>query len=182
MVKTMVSYEDGPIAVRFPRGNGLGVTMDKRLRKLPIGKGEIVRQGREVVFLAVGAMVATSVRAAELLAEQGVDATVVNARFVKPLDVDLIDEVLASEPVVITVEDNVVAGGFGSGVNEYLVSQGYVTSSVRNVGIPDRFIEHGSRDALLTEIGLTPEALAQTAASLLEDQKRVFKPAKPAAG
>jgi len=182
MVKTMIAYGDGPSVVRFPRGSGLGVTMDKRLRKLPIGKGEIVRQGREVVFIAIGAMVPTSMRAAEILAETGIEATVVNARFVKPLDVELIEGVLADEPVLITVEENALAGGFGSGVNEYLVSQGYDTSSVRNVGIPDRFIEHGNRDALLTEIGLTPEALVQTAVSMLKEQKRIYKPAKPLAG
>jgi 1-deoxy-D-xylulose-5-phosphate synthase len=182
MVKTMIAYEDGPSVVRFPRGSGLGVAMDKRLRKLPIGKGEVVRQGREVVFLAIGAMVSTSVRAADILAETGIEATVVNARFVKPLDVGLIDEMLADEPVLITVEENSVLGGFGSGINEYLVSQGYDASCARNVGIPDRFVEHGTRDALLTEIGLTPEALAQLAASLLKEQKRMYKPAKPAAG
>jgi 1-deoxy-D-xylulose-5-phosphate synthase len=177
MIKTMIAYEDGPSVVRFPRGNGLGVTMDKRLRKLPIGKGEIVRRGQEVALLAIGAMVATAERAADILAQDGIEATVVNARFVKPLDTDLIDEVLASAPVIITVEENAVAGGFGSGVNEYLVSQGYELSGVRNLGIPDRFIEHGKRDALLTEIGLTPEALAQTAVSLLKEHKRIYKPA-----
>jgi 1-deoxy-D-xylulose-5-phosphate synthase len=177
MIKTMIAYEDGPSVVRFPRGNGLGVTMDKRLRKLPIGKGEIVRRGQGVALLAIGAMVATAERAADILAQDGIEATVVNARFVKPLDTDLIDEVLASAPVVITVEENAVAGGFGSGVNEYLVSQGYELSGVRNLGIPDRFIEHGKRDALLTEIGLTPEALAQTAVSLLKEHKGIYKPA-----
>jgi 1-deoxy-D-xylulose-5-phosphate synthase len=182
MVKTMASYDEGPSVIRFPRGNGHGVTMDKRLRKLPIGKGEVVRQGREVVLFAIGSMVATSMRAADILAEKGIDATVVNARFVKPLDVELVDEVLTDEPVLITVEENAVAGGFGSGVNEYLVSQGYDTSYVRNLGIPDKFIEHGNRDALLTEIGLTAEAIAQISVSLLKEQKRVFKPAKPAAG
>jgi 1-deoxy-D-xylulose-5-phosphate synthase len=182
MIKTMIAYGDGPSAMRFPRGSGLGVTMDKRLHKLPIGKGEVLRRGHGLVFLAVGAMVNASMRAAELLENEAIEATVVNARFVKPLDHELIEEVLADEPVLITVEDNAVAGGFGSGVNEFLVSQGYDVSCVRNLGIPDRFLEHGTREALLTEIGLTPEALAQTAVSLLEHQKRVYKPVKPAAG
>ena len=177
MVKTMTAYDDGPTALRFPRGNGFGVKMDKRLHKIPIGKGEVVRQGGPVVLLAIGAMVATSLRAAEILAEKGIEATVVNARFVKPLDTGLVDAVLQGGPAMITVEDNAIAGGFGSGVNEYLVSQGYDTSLVRNFGIPDRFIEHGTRDALLTEIGLTPEALAQAAVSMLDENKRLYKPA-----
>ena len=177
MIKTIVAYNDGPIALRFPRGNGLGVHMDKRLHRLPIGKGEIVREGKDVVFFAIGAMVETSNRAAEILAGNGIDACVVNARFVKPLDHGLIDEVLSDEPALITAEENVVMGGFGSGVNEYLVSQGYDVSRIRNLGIPDQFIEHGSRDALLTEIGLTPEAMAQTAVSMLEHEKRMYKPA-----
>jgi 1-deoxy-D-xylulose-5-phosphate synthase len=177
MIKTIVAYNDGPIALRFPRGNGLGVHMDKRLHKLPIGKGEIVREGKDVVFFAIGAMVETSNRAAQILAGKGIDACVVNARFVKPLDHGLIDEVLSEDPALITAEENVVAGGFGSGVNEYLVSQGYEISRIRNLGIPDQFIEHGNRDALLTEIGLTPEAMAQTAVSMLEHDKRMYKPA-----
>ncbi len=177
MIKTIVAYNDGPIALRFPRGNGLGVHMDKRLHRLPIGKGEIVREGKDVVFFAIGAMVETSNRAAEILAGNGIDACVVNARFVKPLDHGLIDEVLSDEPALITAEENVVMGGFGSGVNEYLVSQGYDVLRIRNLGIPDQFIEHGSRDALLTEIGLTPEAMAQTAVSMLEHEKRMYKPA-----
>jgi 1-deoxy-D-xylulose-5-phosphate synthase len=136
-----------------------------------------VREGKDVVFFAIGAMVETSNRAAEILAGNGIDACVVNARFVKPLDHGLIDEVLSDEPALITAEENVVMGGFGSGVNEYLVSQGYDVSRIRNLGIPDQFIEHGSRDALLTEIGLTPEAMAQTAVSILEHEKRMYKPA-----
>lgn len=176
MIKTLVAYDAGPIVMRFPRGSGLGVHMDKRLHKLPIGKGEIVREGKDVVFLAIGAMVDTSRQAAELLEDKAIGACVVNARFLKPLDTDLIDAVLTDEPVVITVEDNSVAGGFGSGVNEYLVSQGYDVSRIRNLGIPDRFIEHGTREALLTEIGLTPEALSQTAVALLAQDKRLYKP------
>jgi 1-deoxy-D-xylulose-5-phosphate synthase len=177
MIKTMAAYDDGPSALRFPRGNAFGVKMDKRLHKIPIGKGEVVRQGGPVVLLAIGAMVDPSLKAAEILAEKGIEATVVNARFVKPLDTGLIDEVLQGGPALLTVEDNAIAGGFGSGVNEYLVAQGYDTSMVRNLGIPDRFIEHGTRDALLTEIGLTPEALAQAAISMLDEEKRMYKPA-----
>jgi 1-deoxy-D-xylulose-5-phosphate synthase len=176
MIKTIVEYDAGPIAVRFPRCSVSGVALDKRLRKLPIGKGELLREGKAAAFVAIGAMVEPALRAADLLARQGIEAAVVDAKFVKPLDTALIEKVLAGEPVLLTVEDNVVSGGFGSGVNEYLVSQGYDVSRIRNLGLPDKFIEHGSRDALLTEAGLTPEALAQAAEALLREDKRIYKP------
>jgi len=102
--------------------------------------------------------------------------SVVDARFVKPLDGELIDDVLENEPVLITVEENAVAGGFGSGVNEYLVSRGYDTSRVRNLGLPDSFADQGTRDALLTEVGLTPEAIEQTVLSMLSGDKRLYRP------
>jgi 1-deoxy-D-xylulose-5-phosphate synthase len=177
MIKTIIGYEDGPIAVRFPRCSVSGIEMDKRMHKLPIGKGEVLREGKQVVFLAIGAMVAPSLKAAELLAKQSVEACVVDAKFVKPLDTGLIEEVLTDGPALLTVEDNVIAGGFGSGVNEYLVSRGYEISRIMNLGLPDKFIEHGSRDALLAEVGLTPEALAQAALAMLADEKRMYKPA-----
>jgi 1-deoxy-D-xylulose-5-phosphate synthase len=176
MIKTIVEYDDGPIAVRFPRCSVSGAELDKRLRKLPIGKGELLREGKDAAFVAIGAMVKPALRAAEQLAGRGIEAAVVDARFVKPLDTRLIEQVLAREPVLLTVEDNVVAGGFGSGVNEYLVSQGYDVSRIRNLGLPDKFIEHGPRDALLTEVGLTPEALVQAAEVLLREDKRIYKP------
>lgn len=176
MIKTLVCYNDGPIALRFPRGGGVGVALDEEWRCLPIGQGELIVDGKDVVFLAVGTMVDVALKAAESLGRQGINAGVVNARFVKPLDTQLIDDVLATEPVLITVEENAVAGGFGSAVNEYLVSQGYDVSRVRNLGIPDRFIEHGDRTSLLIEIGLTPDALAQTAFGLLGQDKRMYKP------
>jgi len=176
MVKTLIAYEDGPIALRFPRGNGTGVAMDRRLHKLPIGKGELLKSGDDIVFLAIGTMVQPCVLAAEKLAARGVSAGVINARFVKPLDTILLDSVLAREPALITVEENAVAGGFGSGVNEYLVSAGYDASRVRNQGLPDRFFDHATRDALLEEAGLVPGALAQAALTMLRDDRRLYRP------
>jgi len=176
MLKTLVSYDEGPIALRFPRGGGVGVELDKEWHEIPIGQGEILAEGKDVVFLGIGTMVDVALKAAESLAQRGVSAGVVNARFVKPLDTQLIDDVLEAEPALITVEENSVAGGFGSAVNEYLVSQGYDASRVRNLGLPDRFIQHGDRTSLLIEIGLTPDALAQTALGLLGGNKRMYKP------
>jgi len=177
MTRTLVDYADGPIAMRFPRGEGLGVAIDPEMEALPIGKAEVIQEGRDLVFLAVGAMVTPCVHAAELLAARGIEAGVVNARFVKPLDTALIDRLAASGTFIITVEDNVVAGGFGSGVNEYLIEQGFDAVAVRNLGLPDRFVEHGERGELLAEVGLSSDAIADTAAELLAAHRRDLRSA-----
>lgn len=176
MVATMAAYNDGPIAVRFPRGAGLGVEMDAEIRPLEIGRGETLTSGSDVMFVAVGAMVATSLEAAALLSERGVSAGVVNARFVKPLDTGLLDELAHSGAAIVTVEDNAVRGGFGSAVNEYFVSQGFDSAHVRNLGIPDEFIEHGARSDLLADIGLDAEGVARSALELTHLGGGVYKP------
>jgi 1-deoxy-D-xylulose-5-phosphate synthase len=163
MIKTLVDYDRGPIALRFPRGEGAGVALDAQLVPLPIGKAEVLAEGRDVVFVAIGAMVRTSLAAAERLRAQGVDAGVVNARYVKPLDVAVLDRLAASDAVVVTVEDNAVAGGFGSAVNEHWVACGYDATRLHNLGIPDRFIDHGERDGLLGELGLDTAGLVACA-------------------
>jgi 1-deoxy-D-xylulose-5-phosphate synthase len=172
MVKTMVDYERGPIAVRFPRGEGIGVQMDPELRALPIGKAQVLSEGRDVELVAIGAMVPPCVRAAEILRARGIDTGVVNARFVKPLDAEVLDHVAASGALLVTVEDNVIAGGFGSGINEYLAAQGYDLAVVRNLGLPDRFIEHGERDDLLADLGLSAEGIAESAARFLFERRQ----------
>jgi 1-deoxy-D-xylulose-5-phosphate synthase len=177
MTRTLVDYNQGPIALRFPRGEGLGVPLDAELKALPIGKAEVVREGRDIVFFAIGAMVHPCVLAAEQLAARGVEAGVVNARFVKPLDTDLIDRVVAQGTPIVTVEDNALAGGFGSGVNEYLVERGFDIALVRNLGLPDRFIEHGERGELLAELGLGPDAIAESAAEFLAERRRTLRSA-----
>jgi 1-deoxy-D-xylulose-5-phosphate synthase len=177
MTRTLVDYDRGPIAMRFPRGEGLGVPLDAELRALPIGKAEVIREGRDLVFFAIGAMVPPCVLAAEILASRGIEAGVVNARFVKPLDTELIDRIAGQDTFLITVEDNAVAGGFGSGVNEHLIEQGFDAGGVRNLGLPDRFIEHGERGELLAEVGLSPDAIAKTAAGLLAERRRGLRSA-----
>ncbi|HEU4928667.1 MAG TPA: 1-deoxy-D-xylulose-5-phosphate synthase [Candidatus Krumholzibacteria bacterium] len=163
MVKTMVDYDRGPIAVRFPRGEGAGVALDAVLAPIPIGVSETLSPGRDVMFVAIGAMVRLAAAAADLLRAQGVDAGVVNARFVKPLDTAMLDRVAASEAFVFTVEDNTVQGGFGSAVNEYWVARGYEASNLKNLGLPDRFIDHGDRDALMAELELDAAGLVKAA-------------------
>lgn len=137
-----------PSAVRYPRGPGPGAVPEQAMRPLPVGKAEIRRHGRQIAFLAFGSMVAPATAAAEQL-----DATVVNMRFVKPLDEELILRLAADHPMLVTVEENVVAGGAGSAVNECLAANGTVVP-VLNLGLPDRFVEHGSRAELLAECGL----------------------------
>jgi len=176
MVKTLVDYDRGPIALRFPRGNGLGVALDETLEALPIGKGEVLLEGDDVVFVAIGAMVQPALEAAAALVDHGVKAGVVNARFVKPLDTELIDAVVARGAAIITVEDNAAMGGFGSAVLEYLASRGQSTASVRTLGIPDEFIEHGARNLLLEGVGLSADGLRRQALDMLGVRDGMTKP------
>jgi 1-deoxy-D-xylulose-5-phosphate synthase len=138
-----------PAAVRYPRGQGPGVAIESAMRALPVGKAELRREGRSgLAVIAVGAMMPTCERIADKL-----DATLVNLRFVKPLDEQLLLKLAATHRAVVTVEENVIAGGAGSAIGEYLSANGH-TLSMLNLGIPDRFIEHGSREDCLAAAGL----------------------------
>ncbi|WP_018233934.1 1-deoxy-D-xylulose-5-phosphate synthase [Thioalkalivibrio thiocyanodenitrificans] len=139
---------DGPAAVRYPRGKGPGVAVQPELDALPVGRGERRREGRGVALLCFGAVLSAALQAGEAL-----DATVINMRFVKPLDETLIEETARNHDLLVTLEDNAVAGGAGSGVNETLSRLG-LPVAVLNLGLPDRFQDHGSREELLSEAGL----------------------------
>ncbi|MER2512865.1 MAG: transketolase C-terminal domain-containing protein, partial [Nitrosomonas ureae] len=142
-----------PAAVRYPRGKGMGVAPIRHMQALPIGKAEIRRRGRDLALLAFGSMV----EVAAAVGEQ-VDATVVNMRFVKPLDEAMIKTLAAEHRWLVTLEENVVAGGAGSAVNEYL-AQSELAIPVRNLGLPDRFVEQGERGELLVDCGLSVETV-----------------------
>jgi 1-deoxy-D-xylulose-5-phosphate synthase len=172
MLKTLVEYDRGPIALRFPRGEGAGVAFDPEPKAIEIGRAEVISAGRDVVFVAIGAMVHPAMAAAEMLRARGIDAGVVNARFVKPLDADVLDLVAATDALVFTVEDNALAGGFGSAVNEYWIGRGYDASMLKNLGLPDRFIEHGDRNGLLAELELDAAGLAKAAVDGLDERRR----------
>ncbi len=150
----------GPAAVRYPRGAGLGVALTDSFEKLPVGKAEVLQEKGEIAFLAVGTMVEHAKVAAAILAEEGIEAAVVNMRFIKPLDTALIDAMAKTKKLIITAEENVLAGGFGSAVAEYLADSGQQVPLVR-FGIPDRFIEQGTRKELLSLCGLQPEQMAE---------------------
>jgi 1-deoxy-D-xylulose-5-phosphate synthase len=142
------------MAVRYPRSQGLGVKMDAACKELPIGKGEILREGRDVAILAVGSMVAPAVEAADKLALQGIEATVVNARFVKPVDTELIIDLAKRIKHIVTVEENTLSGGFGNYVNDAVRQADLRDVIIRNVGLLDVFVEHGGQDFLRSKYGL----------------------------
>mgnify|MGYP000997517990 FL=1 len=150
---------DGPAALRYPRGTAAGVPLTDDVQPLPLGKGEILREGGDVCFLAVGSMTANALQAAELLAADGIAAEVVNMRFVKPLDRELLLEAAGHVKLLVTVEENVLAGGFGSAVLECLADAGRTVPLVR-LGIPDRFVPQGGRSLLWEECGLLPYQMA----------------------
>jgi 1-deoxy-D-xylulose-5-phosphate synthase len=162
MLKTAVDHTSGPIAVRYPRGNGVGVATDEPLHALPIGRSELLREGTDVAILAVGTMVLPAERAADQLASEGVAAAVVNARFVKPLDERLILALARSCGAVVTVEEHVALGGFGAGVLELLAANGVVVP-VRVLGVPDQIFEQASQARLREKAGLTPDGIAAAA-------------------
>lgn len=147
---------NGPAAVRYPRGKVRGVTIDKTMQALPIGKAELVRQGKRIAMLSFGAMLATSLEVAEQL-----DATVVNMRFVKPLDVEMIKQLSQTHELLVTLEENVILGGAGSGVDEVLAAEN-ISVAMLNIGLPDQFIEHGEPNKLLVELGLDAAGIKQS--------------------
>jgi 1-deoxy-D-xylulose-5-phosphate synthase len=157
---------NGPAAVRYPRGTGPGVAVEHKMRRLPVGKAAKIRTGRGVAVLAFGSPVSDALQAGDTL-----DATVVNMRFVKPLDEDMVFELARDHALLVTVEDNAVAGGAGSAVNECLARLD-AQVPVLNLGLPDRFLEHGSREELLSEAGLDAAGILASVEAVLRKQRR----------
>ncbi|MBS8264838.1 1-deoxy-D-xylulose-5-phosphate synthase [Mesobacillus boroniphilus] len=157
MVYTALKYDQGPIAMRYPRGNGLGVPMDEELQEIPIGTWEVLREGEDAAILTFGTTIPMAMAAAEILAKQGISVKVVNTRFIKPLDEEMLVGILNENMPILTIEEAVLQGGFGSFVLETSHDLGYQHVEIDRMGIPDQFIEHGSVDKLLEEIGMTTE-------------------------
>ena len=155
-------FSKGPVSLRYPRGNSIGVEL-KPMKAIRLGKGEIVRSGRDVAIVAIGNMVHPSLKAAELLREEGISAEVVNARFVKPLDTALLDDLCSRFDKIITVEDGQIQGGFGSAVLEYIGTKHNRNVDVFLHGIPDKFVEHGTQEELWAELGLDAAGIANVA-------------------
>jgi 1-deoxy-D-xylulose-5-phosphate synthase len=161
MLRTALVYDDGPITLRYPRGEAVGVALPDEPTPIEIGRGEVLREGSRVALLGYGTGVQKSLEAADLLAEEGLDVTVADARFAKPLDRALIAELAAEHELLVTVEEGVLAGGFGSGVLEELSDSGLPMPQVLRVGIPDRYVTHGKPALLHREVGFTGKAIAE---------------------
>jgi len=169
MLITALAHK-GPVAVRYPRGTASGVKMENQDVPIPIGKGEVLKKGDDVLILAIGTSVSEALSAHSTLMEQGISATVVNCRFVKPLDSDLIVSLAREIPRIITVEENVRQGGFGSAVLECLSEQRITGFLLECIGIPDTFVEHGSQSLLRTKYGIDATAIVNAAKRLLHDK------------
>jgi 1-deoxy-D-xylulose-5-phosphate synthase len=163
MLRTALDYDDGPIALRYPRGEGVGVPLPTRAETIEIGTGEILREGERVALLGYGSGVAKALEAADILAEHGLSVTVADARFAKPIDVGLAAQLAAEHDLLVTVEEGVLAGGFGSAVWERLSDAGLGVGGARiiRVGLPDRYVTHGSPKLLHEEVGFTGARIAE---------------------
>ena len=159
-----------PMALRYPRGSGLGVSVEKKLKELPIGKGEVLKTGEDLTIIAIGSAVASAMDAAWILNKKGVDCVIVDARFAKPLDSELILETVSKTKRLVTVEENVLAGGFGSAVLSLLSSIGGIRAL--RIGIPDEFVEHGTQELLRAGYSLNAEGIAQRILSFFPELAR----------
>jgi 1-deoxy-D-xylulose-5-phosphate synthase len=162
MVKTAIDHTAGPTAVRYPRGAGLGVDMSDKPQALPIGKGEVLRDGKDVALIAVGSMVDYASQAAEALGSQGIEATVVNGRFIKPLDEELILRLADDVGAFVTIEENSRIGGFGSAILELLSEHGKLIP-VKTLGVPDHFFEQASQNRLRDLAGIGIDSIVKAA-------------------
>lgn len=166
MLKTAISH-DGPVAIRYPRGAVSKIPTDMELKKLTIGESEILKDGRDILIIAIGSAIQPAKHASELLNEMGISACVINARFAKPIDASLIGNLAKEIKCVLTVEENVVQGGFGSAVLEYLSEMDIDGLKIKMLGLPDKFIEHGPQNLLRKILGLDAEKITKEALTLI---------------
>jgi 1-deoxy-D-xylulose-5-phosphate synthase len=179
MLRTAVAYDDGPIAFRYPRGTAEGVPLPERALEIPIGTGELLKEGERVALLGYGYGAQVALDAAALLEEHGLGVTVADARFAKPLDEGLIEHLAGEHELLVTIEENVLAGGFGSGVLEH-VEDAFADhrgdrARVMRVGLPDRYVTHGKPALLREEVGLTGAAVADRVTAALAPRDAVAR-------
>jgi 1-deoxy-D-xylulose-5-phosphate synthase len=167
---TALQIDDGPVAIRYPRAKGTGTDLTAPYRALPLGRAELIREGEDLAILAAGTMVRPSLEAADILEREGRSVAVVNARYIKPLDGELFCRLAKQTGAVLTVEENVIPGGFGDGVSQVLRGGGCSGVALRRLGLPDRFIEHGPQSVLLEREGLSPAGIAATAREMLQGE------------
>ncbi|WP_017472272.1 1-deoxy-D-xylulose-5-phosphate synthase [Amphibacillus jilinensis] len=167
MIETSMHYHQGPVAIRYPRGNALGVEVKQHRNQLTIGEWEILSKGEDVVILTFGPTIALAEEATRYLAQYGIKVELVNARFIKPLDELYLKNVFKSGKPILTIEEAMLVGGFGSSVLEFAEILGYSNINIKRMGIPDQFIEHGDVEYLLEEVGLKVTNIVQQVQSLL---------------
>ena len=177
MLRTALTYEDGPVALRYPRGEAMGVPLPAEPSVIPVGTGEILREaagsgGPQVALLGYGSGVGKALAAADLLAEHGVAVTVADARFAKPIDAGLVAQLAAEHELLVTVEEGVLSGGFGSAVWETLSDAG-ITACILRVGLPDKFVTHGAPKLLHAEVEFTPERIAERVLTAVGERHQV---------
>ena len=167
MLKTAISC-GSPVSIRYPRGKGAGVPLDEELSILPIGRGEVLHEGADLAIIAVGVTVHPALAAAHKLADEGIKIKVINARFIKPLDAELILSTAASIHKILTIEENVLDGGFGSAVLELLAQNGLTGVTVKRLGVGDEFVEHATQAELRSQYGLDEAGIIRTIKEILE--------------
>lgn len=169
MIKTAIELK-GPVAFRYPRGKGVGVKRNDTLKSIEVGKGELIREGKDILILAIGSTVYPSIHAAQRLNEIGISTAVINSRFLKPLDEDLICEWAKRTGRVLTVEENVIKGGFGSAILELLEEKDLFSIKVRRLGIPDIFVEHGPQAILRKKYGIDEKGIFRVAKEMVSKE------------
>ena len=171
MVKTAFEYSDGPIALRYPRGNGYGVPMDEELKTIPIGSWEVLKEGTQAAILTFGTTIPMAMKAAEILSQNNVSVEVINARFIKPLDAEMLQNLQARNIPIITLEESALEGGFGSAVMEFY-NEHNLQTNIHRIGIPDIFIEHGEVNELLEEIHITSDDIVKVVNAKVNESSR----------
>jgi 1-deoxy-D-xylulose-5-phosphate synthase len=169
MLKTAVYYGK-PISLRYPRGAGYGVELDRELKQLEIGKGELLQEGGDLCIVAIGSTVYPALQAAELLKQNGISAGVINARFVKPLDAELIISAARKTGRIMTVEENLLQGGFGSAILELFSDNRLKEIRVKRLGIPDCYVEQGSQAQLRKDLGIDAAGIAIAAEKFVRSE------------
>jgi 1-deoxy-D-xylulose-5-phosphate synthase len=174
LLYSAIYHYPGPVSIRYPRGKGVGAELDG-FETIPLGKWEVLNHGKEVAILAVGKMVSNALRARDVLYGNGINPTIVNARFIKPLDTELLWQVLENYKIIVTIEDGTIIGGFGSAIAEF-IAQNNFENKLKILGIPDKFVEHGTQDELHSLLGLNPEGIAKTVSNLVSNlaQSKVY--------
>lgn len=166
MLYTAVNYKKGPIVLRYPRGSALGVPIKDEFETIEIGKAEVLSEGEDVALLAFGSMVNYAIIASQLLQQENISAQVVNMRFAKPLDTELLDSIASKFDRIVTLEENSIIGGFGSAILEYFSDKHYKNDVLR-IGLPDEFVEHGTQEQLHNLLGIDPEGIKQKVISFI---------------